>query len=43
MATAAAAARKQEIKEFNYVWEGRDKQGKVVKGELREAYLKERS
>ena len=35
MATAAAAARKQEIKEFNYVWEGRDKQGKVVKGELR--------
>ncbi|MBL8533860.1 MAG: type II secretion system F family protein [Betaproteobacteria bacterium] len=35
MATAAAAARKQEIKEFNYVWEGRDKQGKVVKGESR--------
>ncbi|MBI1396458.1 MAG: type II secretion system F family protein [Betaproteobacteria bacterium] len=35
MATATAAARKQEIKEFNYSWEGRDKQGKLVKGDMR--------
>jgi type IV pilus assembly protein PilC len=32
MATAAAAAK---IKEFNYLWEGRDKHGKVIKGEMR--------
>lgn len=35
MATATAGARKQEIKEFNYSWEGRDKQGKLVKGDMR--------
>ncbi len=35
MATATAGARKQEIKEFNYAWEGRDKQGKLVKGDMR--------
>ena len=33
MATAAAA--KDRIKEFTFNWEGKDKQGKVVKGELR--------
>jgi type IV pilus assembly protein PilC len=32
MATAAAATR---IKEFHYLWEGRDKHGKVIKGEMR--------
>jgi len=35
MATAAASARKPEVKEINYSWEGRDKTGKTVKGELR--------
>jgi type IV pilus assembly protein PilC len=35
MATAAAVDRKTEVKEYNYAWEGRDKQGKVVKGESR--------
>lgn len=34
MATATAAVRK-EVKEFNFAWEGRDKQGKVVKGDMR--------
>ena len=33
MATAAAAANK--IKQFNFAWEGKDKTGKVVKGEMR--------
>ena len=32
MATAAAAAK---VKEINYLWEGKDKSGKVVKGEMR--------
>ena len=35
MATATAAARKQDVKESNYTWEGRDKQGKIVKGDMR--------
>jgi type IV pilus assembly protein PilC len=34
MATAAAAAK---IKEFSFAWEGKDKTGKVVKGEMRAA------
>jgi type IV pilus assembly protein PilC len=34
MATAAAAA-KLKIKELSYAWEGKDKSGKVVKGEMR--------
>ena len=33
MATTAAA--KDKVKEFSFSWEGKDKQGKVVKGELR--------
>ncbi len=33
MVTAAAA--KDKIKDFTFSWEGKDKQGKVVKGELR--------
>ena len=35
MATAAATARKQEIKEFNFTWVGQDRGGKTVRGELR--------
>jgi type IV pilus assembly protein PilC len=36
MATASAAATaKKDTKEFVYSWEGRDKTGKVVKGEMR--------
>jgi type IV pilus assembly protein PilC len=37
MATAAALAAKDKdkVKEFNFVWEGKDKAGKAVKGELR--------
>ncbi len=35
MATAAAALKKSEIKERIYLWEGRDKTGKAVKGEMR--------
>ncbi|HEX6829404.1 MAG TPA: type II secretion system F family protein, partial [Burkholderiales bacterium] len=36
MATASAAATaKKDIREFVYAWEGRDKTGKVVKGEMR--------
>ena len=34
MATTAAAAR-DKIKELSYAWEGKDKAGKVVKGEMR--------
>jgi len=34
MATAAAAA-KDKVKEVSYSWEGKDKNGKVVKGEMR--------
>jgi type IV pilus assembly protein PilC len=34
MATAAAAAA-NKIKQFNFTWEGKDKTGKVVKGEMR--------
>ena len=33
MATASAAANK--VKQFNFTWEGKDKSGKVVKGEMR--------
>ncbi len=34
MATAAAAVRK-DIKEYSFSWEGKDKSGKLVKGEMR--------
>jgi type IV pilus assembly protein PilC len=33
-ATAAASARK-DVKELTFAWEGRDKQGKIVKGDMR--------
>ena len=32
MATAAAVAK---VKEVTYVWEGKDKSGKIVKGQMR--------
>jgi type IV pilus assembly protein PilC len=35
MATAAATARKPDIKEFNFTWVGQDKSGKTVRGEMR--------
>jgi type IV pilus assembly protein PilC len=35
MATAAAAARKPDIKEFNFTWVGTDKGNKIVRGEMR--------
>ncbi|MEI7968993.1 MAG: type II secretion system F family protein [Betaproteobacteria bacterium] len=35
MATVSASARKQDVKEYNFSWEGRDKQGKIVKGDMR--------
>ncbi|MEQ1628884.1 MAG: type II secretion system F family protein, partial [Gallionella sp.] len=31
----AVAQRNQKPKEFSYLWEGRDKTGKIVKGEMR--------
>lgn len=34
MATAAAAARKSEIKEFTFRWVGQDRAGKTVRGEM---------
>ena len=37
MATASAAAKKAEVKEFSYTWVGRDKSGKTVRGEVRAA------
>ena len=38
MATATAAARRrgqQKVKEYDFLWEGRDKTGKLVKGDMR--------
>lgn len=35
MATAAAAVKKPEIKEFNFTWVGQDRGGKTVRGEIR--------
>ena len=35
MATATAAAGKDKIKDFTFEWEGKDKSGKVAKGEMR--------
>ncbi|MBI4207412.1 MAG: type II secretion system F family protein [Betaproteobacteria bacterium] len=35
MATAAAAAKKPDVKEFNFTWVGQDKSGKTVRGEMR--------
>jgi len=35
MATAAATAKKPTVKEFNFMWTGKDKAGKVIRGEMR--------
>lgn len=35
MATAAAAARRSDVKEYNYTWVGTDRGGKTVRGEMR--------
>src|SRR3990170_3844101 len=35
MATAAAAARNADVKEFNFTWTGTDKGNKTVRGEMR--------
>src|SRR5499426_747493 len=35
MATAAASAAKVQIKEAVYLWEGKDKSGKIIKGQMR--------
>ncbi len=35
MATAAAAAKKPDIKEFSFSWVGQDKSGKTMRGEMR--------
>jgi len=35
MATAAAAAKKAEIKDFNFTWVGQDRGGKTMRGEMR--------
>jgi type IV pilus assembly protein PilC len=37
MATAAKTAKKEGPKEFNFSWEGKDKQGKKARGELKAA------
>jgi type IV pilus assembly protein PilC len=35
MATATATAAKREVKEYTFLWEGRDRAGKLVKGDMR--------
>jgi type IV pilus assembly protein PilC len=35
MATAAAAVRKPDVKEFNFTWVGKDKSNKTVRGEMK--------
>jgi len=35
MATAAAAARRSDVKEYNFTWAGTDRGGKTVRGEMR--------
>ena len=37
MATAAAAVKKPAVKEYNFTWVGKDKAGKVMRGEMRAA------
>jgi type IV pilus assembly protein PilC len=37
MATAAASAAKLKVKELHFLWEGKDRHGKIVKGEMRAA------
>jgi type IV pilus assembly protein PilC len=35
MATATATAAKRDVKEYTFAWEGRDRSGKLVKGDMR--------
>jgi len=35
MATAAATAARREVKEYSFTWEGRDRAGKILKGDMR--------
>src|SRR5688572_11556277 len=35
MATAAAAVKRPEVKDFNFTWVGQDRAGKTVRGEMR--------
>ena len=35
MATAAASAAKVQVKEATYLWEGKDKSGRIIKGQMR--------
>ena len=35
MATAAAAVRRTDVKEFNFTWVGTDKSNKTVRGEMK--------
>ena len=35
MATAAVAAKRPEVKDFNFTWVGQDRSGKTVRGEMR--------
>ena len=35
MATAAAPAAKVQVKEATYLWEGKDKSGRIIKGQMR--------
>jgi type IV pilus assembly protein PilC len=35
MATATATAAKRDVKEYTFAWEGRDRGGKLVKGDMR--------
>src|SRR5919205_978436 len=35
MATATATAGRREVKEYTYSWEGRDRTGKILKGDMR--------
>jgi len=35
MATSAVARPRELVREFLYLWEGRDKSGRVVRGEMR--------
>jgi type IV pilus assembly protein PilC len=35
MATAAATVAKRDVKEYSFSWEGRDRSGKLVKGDMR--------
>jgi type IV pilus assembly protein PilC len=35
MATASATAARRDVKEYSFSWEGRDRTGKVLKGDMR--------